>query len=55
MRPIKTTRRKSVEYPLIPSIEISPIVGAFFNVFPSVKLARQLSVDPGVDDVQNII
>lgn len=37
----------------IPSIEISPSWG-HFNVFP-IEIGAQLSVDPGVDDVHNII
>lgn len=39
--------------PFIPSIEISPSWG-HFNVFP-VEIGAQLSVDPGVDDVHDII
>jgi hypothetical protein len=39
--------------PFIPSIEISPSWG-HFNVFP-VEIGAQLSVDPGVDDIHNII
>jgi hypothetical protein len=39
--------------PFIPSIEISPSWG-HFNVFP-IDVGAQLSVDPGVDDIHNII
>ena len=39
--------------PFIPSIEISPSWG-HFNVFP-IDIGAQLSVDPGVDDIHNII
>ncbi len=39
--------------PFIPSIEISPSWG-HFNVFP-IDVGATLSVDPGVDSIQNII
>jgi hypothetical protein len=39
--------------PFIPSIEISPSWG-HFNVFP-IDVGAQLTVDPGVDDIHNII
>ncbi|MFT6331247.1 MAG: hypothetical protein ACJAYN_003197 [Bermanella sp.] len=39
--------------PFIPSIEISPSWG-HFNVFP-IDVGAQLSVDPGVDTIHNII
>lgn len=39
--------------PFIPSIEISPSWG-HFNVFP-IEIGAQLTVDPGVDDIHNII
>jgi hypothetical protein len=39
--------------PFIPSIEISPSWG-HFNVFP-VKIGAQLSVDPGMDNIHDII
>lgn len=39
--------------PFIPSIEISPSWG-HFNAFP-IETGAQLSVDPGVDDIHNIL
>ena len=49
---IKTLSDKR-DVPFIPSIEISPSWG-HFNVFP-IEIGAQLSVDPGVDDIQSII
>ncbi|WP_299083671.1 CehA/McbA family metallohydrolase [uncultured Paraglaciecola sp.] len=39
--------------PFVPSIEISPSWG-HFNAFP-IDIGAQLSVDPGIDDIQSII